>query len=82
LEFHIQEGTAQEWKKIVDTALPSPKDFSEHGLPLEQAKYVVAPRSVVILLRHRKSDVKTVPTAHQESSGRKQGNPAEREGGV
>jgi isoamylase len=54
LEFHIQEGTAQEWKRIVDTALPSPDDFSDHSLPLEQAKYLVAPRSVVILLRHRK----------------------------
>src|SRR5207249_9279718 len=41
LEFHIQDGTAQEWKRIVDTALPSPDDFSDHGLPLEQAKYLV-----------------------------------------
>jgi glycogen operon protein len=54
LEFHIQEGTAQEWKRIVDTALPSPGDFSDNGLPLEQAKYLVAPRSVVILVRHKK----------------------------
>ena len=27
LNFDIQEGTAQEWKRIVDTALPSPQDF-------------------------------------------------------
>ncbi len=54
LEFHIQEGPGQDWKRIVDTALPSPDDFSDRGLPLEQAKYLVAPRSVVILLRHRK----------------------------
>jgi isoamylase len=52
-EFHIQEGTAQGWKRIVDTALPSPDDFSETGLPLEAIKYRVAPRSVVVLLRHR-----------------------------
>ena len=51
LEFGIQEGTAQEWKRIVDTALPNPDDFSDRGLPLEQAKYVVAPRSIVVLLR-------------------------------
>ncbi len=51
LEFQIQEGTAREWRRIVDTALPSPDDFSEHGLPLEHAKYRVAPRSIVVLLR-------------------------------
>ena len=53
MEFHIQKGTAQEWKRIVDTALPSPDDFSDRGLPLERAKYVVAPRSIVVLLRPR-----------------------------
>ena len=28
LEFQIQEGTACEWTRIVDTALPTPNDFS------------------------------------------------------
>ena len=51
LEFHVQEGTAQEWKRIVDTALPSPDDFPDRGLPLERMTYVVAPRSIVVLLR-------------------------------
>jgi glycogen operon protein len=58
LEFHIQEGTVREWKRIVDTALPSPDDFSDQGLALEQTKYVVAPRSIVVLLRPRKSNGK------------------------
>jgi glycogen operon protein len=53
LEFQIQEGTAQEWTRIVDTAQPSPDDFSEGGAPLAEASYAVAPRSVVILLRKR-----------------------------
>jgi isoamylase len=53
LEFEIQEGSAQEWKRIVDTSVSSPDDFSEHGLPLERAKYLVSARSVVILLRPR-----------------------------
>jgi isoamylase len=53
LEFEIQEGTAQEWKRIVDTELASPDDFSEHGLPLERTKYKVAARSIVVLLRPR-----------------------------
>jgi isoamylase len=51
LDFNVQEGTAQEWKRIVDTALPSPDDFSGDGIPLEQAKYLVAPRSIVVLCR-------------------------------
>lgn len=55
LEFYVQEGTAQEWKRIVDTALPSPHDFSDHGLFLEGMKYAVAPRSIVVLLRPRRS---------------------------
>jgi isoamylase len=53
LEFEIQEGMAHEWRKIVDTALASPDDFSELGSPLGQSKYVVAPRSIVVLLRPR-----------------------------
>jgi isoamylase len=55
LEFHVQEGTAQEWKRIVDTALSSPDDFSEGGVPLKETAYMVAPRSVVVLCRSRKS---------------------------
>jgi glycogen operon protein len=56
LVFHIQEGTPQEWKRIVDTSLPSPDDFSERALPLATPNYGVAPRSVVVLLRPRKRD--------------------------
>ena len=53
LEFHVQEGKAQEWKRIVDTALPSPDDFSDRGVALESTKYMVAPRSIVVLLRRQ-----------------------------
>ncbi len=53
LEFHIQEGTAQEWLRVVDTALTSPDDFAERGDSLGVASYLLAPRSVVVLLRHR-----------------------------
>jgi len=54
LEFQVQEGTAQEWMRIVDTALASPDDFSERGEPLWVARYSVAPRSVAVLLRPKK----------------------------
>ena len=59
LEFQVQEGTAQEWTRIVDTALASPNDFSERGDPLGAASYRVAPRSVVVLLRPRNESAGT-----------------------
>jgi hypothetical protein len=37
----------------VDTDLPSPRDFSESGLPLQQLAYQLAPRSLVMLLRSK-----------------------------
>ena len=43
LTFDIQEGTPQEWMRVVDTALPSPEDFSYSSAPLAQIKYEVAP---------------------------------------
>lgn len=51
LQFQIQEGTAQDWVRIVDTDLSTPDDFSDSGLPLQQSIYQVAPRSIVILVR-------------------------------
>jgi isoamylase len=51
LEFKVQEGTAQQWKRIVNTAMPSPDDFLDDGIPLEQTKYRLAPRSIVVLCR-------------------------------
>ena len=53
LEFQVQEGTTQEWMRIVDTALASPDDFSERGEPLQTLRYSLAPRSVAVLLRTR-----------------------------
>jgi isoamylase len=55
LEFQVQEGRAQEWMRIVDTALASPDDFSERGEPLQALTYWLEPRSVVVLLRTRNS---------------------------
>jgi isoamylase len=53
LGFQIQEGSAQEWVRVVDTALASPADFSDRVEPLVGLTYPVAPRSVVVLLRAR-----------------------------
>jgi isoamylase len=51
LQFQIQEGTPPDWVRIVDTGLPTPDDFSDPGVALEQITYRVAPRSVVVLVR-------------------------------
>ena len=56
LDFDLQEGSAQEWKRIVDTSLQSPGDFSEQGVPLQHATYTVALRSIVVLLRQRRTN--------------------------
>jgi glycogen operon protein len=53
LQFRIQEGTLQDWVRIVDTSLPSPEDFAELGVLLKHATYQVAPRSIVVLVRAR-----------------------------
>jgi isoamylase len=68
LEFNVQEGTAQEWKRIVDTALPSPDDFSDGGIPLERKKYRLAPRSIVVLARPKKRDTREGPGAPDRGS--------------
>jgi isoamylase len=51
LEFQVQEGSASEWTRIVDTALPTPNDFSNSWEPLRTLRYLVSPRSVVVLVR-------------------------------
>jgi isoamylase len=51
LTFTIQEGTAREWRRVADTGLPNPDDFSERGVSLNQMSYQVAPRSIVIFTR-------------------------------
>ena len=51
LEFHVHEGTPEEWTRIVDTALPSPEDFSENAASLQRLSYTVGPRSIVVLVR-------------------------------
>ena len=53
LDFHIQEGTPSEWTRVVDTALPTPNDFLNSSEPLRTLSYLVAARSVVVLVRLR-----------------------------
>ncbi len=54
-DFKIPEGKATEWRRCMDTALPSPDDASELGKEpkLKNASYPVHARSVVVLRKER-----------------------------
>jgi len=53
LHFFIQEGRAEEWRRVIDTALDSPDDFCEPGREAQSAlgSYTVKARSVVVFIR-------------------------------
>ncbi len=57
LVFIIQEGEATDWYRVVDTSLPGPLDIAAPGEEgrLSSLKYLVAPRTIVVLLRPRLS---------------------------
>jgi glycogen operon protein len=52
--FIVQEGGAEEWRRVIDTSLPSPEDFCDSGAGarMECSKYLLNPRSIVVLVRH------------------------------
>jgi isoamylase len=51
LNFHIQEGKASDWLRVVDTSMPAPFDLFEIGKEqaLNSLRYDVKGRSVVVL---------------------------------
>ena len=51
LDFVIQEST--DWKRVIDTSLPSPQDILDAGneKPIGELRYRVAARSVVVLIK-------------------------------
>ncbi len=53
LTFTLQEGDWQQWKRVIDTAEPSPEDICDAGRekPLSSQEYKVRARSVVVLVR-------------------------------
>lgn len=56
LQFRVQHGEASEWKRVIDTARPSPNDFVEgDGESLDSLSYHVGPRSIVVLIRQRRN---------------------------
>ena len=53
LTFTIQEGTAVEWCRVLDTSLPGPDDFAEPGAEpkLTSLNYHLGARSTAVLIR-------------------------------
>jgi isoamylase len=53
LTFTVQEGQAQEWRRVVDTFLDTPQDILDatQAPSLTSLTYAVQPRSVVVLVR-------------------------------
>jgi glycogen operon protein len=53
LTFGVQETNGRPWRRMIDTSLESPDDFREPGteVPLDSPAYVVATRSIVVLIR-------------------------------
>jgi len=53
LEFGIYEGTAAEWKRVIDTSLAPPEDIVEEAEApaLKKSSYQLQGRSVVVLVR-------------------------------
>ena len=51
--FTVQEGVPRDWRRVFDTALPSPDDAVDAAAapPLQSPDYLVRARSVVVLLR-------------------------------
>lgn len=52
LVFTIQEGPADQWRRVIDTGVTAPQDFCEPGseVRVESLEYRVQPRSVVVLI--------------------------------
>jgi isoamylase len=55
-QFTVQEAKVSEWRRVVDTAQPSPQDIAEPGseIKLKTGKINVQAHSVVVLKRERK----------------------------
>ena len=53
LSFRIQEGSVEDWRRVVDTGRASPDDILEPGreAQIPAFDYTVGARSVVVLVR-------------------------------
>ena len=53
LRFSIVDGQHKPWFRVVDTGLDSPNDICESGTEIQVigTKYLVQPRSIVVLIQ-------------------------------
>ena len=51
--FAFQEGTPGDWRRVVDTALPTPRDIvaADEGATVTAGEYLVSARSVAVFVR-------------------------------
>jgi isoamylase len=68
VKFHIQAGEAKDWRRVVDTSQPSPKDISDPGQeqPIASLDFEVRARSVVVLVS---GAIKALPDAAARRKG-------------
>ncbi len=57
MHFHVQEGLADDWTRLVDTNMTPPLDITDpgKGIVLASLDYEVGGRSVVVLTRTRRA---------------------------
>jgi isoamylase len=57
LDFTVQHGAPEKWRRVVDTGRESPDDIreAEQEVVLTSARYAAVPRSGVVLVRLRPS---------------------------
>jgi glycogen operon protein len=78
LVFRVQEGRSEDWRREVDTSLPSPEDIAElgKGVCLTSLNYRVGARSIVVLERRHSLKAGTfksgsIPSARPKLRDRK-----------
>ena len=58
VRFEIQDQDGRAWHRVLDTSLPGPADILDPGMEeaVSETTYVVAPRSIVVLIRRPHED--------------------------
>lgn len=53
ITFTVQQGRPGEWRRVIDTGLPSPDDFRDpgSGVDLQSSEYALNPHSIAVLFR-------------------------------
>jgi glycogen operon protein len=71
LPFTMAEGIIGDWRRVIDTSLPSPEDICQPGdeRPLHAEVYELPGHAIAVFTRRRRNS----PPGGQGQSGRQQG---------